>query len=412
MKYKSLFLLLIFSCSLIPFKPVQAKGKITKTIDDAAALMYISDTILLDESELDDSPEAIGMLSLVQKRSADIDTNPLLARIIHAKKMQRNDLDANCKLLTARLRAEGKDCEADKVNSYCQKKRSEINSQIGFYRKMRGDQRKFFTRMWHSMKRNSSNFWHKIGPIGRNILRKVGPEVLQVVVSGGTLNSGVLKTIFKHHARSAVRDRIKQVVFQGVQRLLQGQIEIAQAAGVDICDPEEKSAQSESEKPNEDKETTEEFKLPDTGVWDLTCQHTHEPVTRDYQNITWNIKIYWDSRLFEGVIDADHYIVDENPTQHTTWHEEGGGSVTSDGYLWGDFSKTSTTTITYGDGQPHVNTQGYDLNWIGAISEELDRVCLSRVSASDWFTVDWLRERGRNEMFSNVGYCEGLCIVK
>jgi len=247
MKRKSFFLLLVFLLTLIPIESVHASSELSRTLENSISLMYISDAILLDESDIDDSPDSIGMLSPLQRNSIDVDTNPLLARIIHAKKMQRNDLDANCRLLIGQLKAGSKDCEADKVNSYCQKKRSEINIQIGFYHKMRGDQRKFFTKMWHSVKRNSSNFWHKIGPLGRRILRKVGPEVLQVVASGGTLNTGVLKTIFKHHAKSVLKDRLKQVVLQGMQRLLQGQIEIAQAAGVDICEEKEEETTAEDQ---------------------------------------------------------------------------------------------------------------------------------------------------------------------
>jgi hypothetical protein len=91
--------------------------------------------------------------------------------------------------------------------------------------------------MWHSIKRNSSNFWHRIGPLGRNFLRQVGPAALQMATTGG-LNSSAIKNLLKHTAKSMGRQRIKEVVYQGVQRLLQGQIDIALAAGVDICDPE------------------------------------------------------------------------------------------------------------------------------------------------------------------------------
>ncbi len=134
MRSKSLALLFILLTGLfpLPILQVQAEKALRYTIDDAASLMYISDAILTDESELDDSTTSLGLLSPIQDMSLDVDTNPLLANIIHAKKMQRNDLDANCDLITARLRAEGKDCEADKVNSFCQKKRSEINSQIDY----------------------------------------------------------------------------------------------------------------------------------------------------------------------------------------------------------------------------------------------------------------------------------------
>ena len=197
MKSKSIILLIVFSFSLFPRHTVHAKENIQRSIDDAASLMYISDALLTEESELGDSTAAPGNPSPSKSNSEDVDTNPLLARIIHAKKMQRNDLDAMCKLLTAKLRSEGKDCEANKVQSYCQEKRGEINSQIGFYHKMRGDQRKLFTKMWHSIKRNSSNFWHRIGPLGRNFLRQVGPAALQMVTTGG-FNSSALKNSLTH----------------------------------------------------------------------------------------------------------------------------------------------------------------------------------------------------------------------
>jgi len=88
MKISLLAILGIFIFSLLPFPTNQtfAQVPISKSIDDDDALMYISDAILLDESELDDSPDAIGMLSPTKKRKEDVDTNPLLARFIHAKK--------------------------------------------------------------------------------------------------------------------------------------------------------------------------------------------------------------------------------------------------------------------------------------------------------------------------------------
>ncbi len=80
-------ILIVFVVSLIPYPvyQVQAKSDLNRTIDNAAALMYISDAILSDESEIEDSPDAIRMLSLTQKKKEDVDTNPLLARFIHAK---------------------------------------------------------------------------------------------------------------------------------------------------------------------------------------------------------------------------------------------------------------------------------------------------------------------------------------
>jgi len=102
----------------------------------------------------------------------------------------------------------------------------------------RGDRRKAPTKIWHWLKRSGRGFWYRIGPIGRTFLRQLGPEVLQMAATGG-LSGGMLKNLIKHVAKSMGRDRIRQIVYQGVSRLLQGQIELAQAAGVDICEDNE-----------------------------------------------------------------------------------------------------------------------------------------------------------------------------
>lgn len=234
-------ILVVFVISLIPSPgfQVQAEEAIRHSLDDAAALMYISEAILTDESEIDDSTSSLGLLSLAQQSSPASVGDDLLARMIHAVKMERNDLDANCRLLKTKYNQADQECEAQKTQSWCAERRAELNNRIGQLHSIRGDRRKPFTKIWHSIKRNSSNFWHKIGPVGRNFLRRMGPEVLQIVASGGTLSGGVLKNLAKHIGKSMGRERIKQVVLQGVQRLLQGQIKIAQAAGVDICDPDE-----------------------------------------------------------------------------------------------------------------------------------------------------------------------------
>ncbi len=267
MNKKDIYLLLVFLLSSLPGSTVQAKDHSTRMVDDAVAIMYINNAVLTPEEELEDDLEISGLAAPATSILQEIDTNPLLARFIHSKKMERNDLDANCKLLTSQLQAEGRDCEADRVLSYCQTRRSEINSQIGFYHKMRGDQRKLFTRIWHNIKRNSSNFWYRIGPIGRNFLRNLGDESWQIVVSGGTLSGSTLKNLIKHSAKTLGRQRIKEIVYKGVQRLLQGQIEIAQAAGVKICDSDNESGESA---PSQSQETSGEKQVSSfSGSW--TC---------------------------------------------------------------------------------------------------------------------------------------------
>lgn len=89
-----------------------------------------------------------------------------------------------------------------------------------------------------------ARIWRGIGPLGRKFLREVGSEALKIFASGGSLNVGVIKNLFKHTAKSMIRDRIRPAMLHGIERLLQGQIEIAQAAGVDICDNDKSEAES------------------------------------------------------------------------------------------------------------------------------------------------------------------------
>ena len=89
MKTKALSLFLVLTIGLLPFPTNQTSAQVSigKSIDEAASLKYISDAILLDVGELDDSPDAIGMLPPTQKRQEDVNIYPLVARFIHAKIM-------------------------------------------------------------------------------------------------------------------------------------------------------------------------------------------------------------------------------------------------------------------------------------------------------------------------------------
>ena len=71
-----------------------------------------------------------------------------------------------------------------------------------------------------------------------------------------------------------------------------------------------------------------------------------------------------------------------------------------------------TYSHTYGSNDPFVEERSYDQSWLGAISEDLDKICLFRVGAQQ-IDLKWLQERGRQEMLDNPGgLCEGLCTIK
>ncbi len=265
MKYKSITLLLVFTFSLIPFHPTLAKTKITNSLEDALLLMLTSDAVLLD-SGIEQDLSALHNLSAptLDEPAPDLD-DATMAAILQALKEWRNDLDKNCNLLTSQYRSEGKDCEADRIQATCDQYRQRINTEIGIYHDLRGDKRKAPTKIWHFLKRNGQNLWHKVGPVGRTFLRRLGPEVAQVVLSGGTMTGGALRKLVKQVARSIGREKIQKIVFQGVERLLKGQIEILQAAGVDLCDPDAQKAELEEIEPELVGDST--GSIPDGATW-------------------------------------------------------------------------------------------------------------------------------------------------
>ena len=238
MKAKSFALFLIFTLSLVPLYPAQAGGGINHTLDEALLLMYTSDAILFGADEEQETSQLPLLSSITSDEpNPDLDDDTMAA-ILQALKDWRNELDTNCNLLINKYRSEGKDCEADRIKATCEQYRQQINTEIGKYHDLRGDKRKSPTKVWHFLKRTGKTLWTKIGPVGRTFLRRLGPEALQIVASGGSLSGGTLRKLVKQVARSMGREKIKKVVFQGVERLLKGQIEILQAAGVDICDPD------------------------------------------------------------------------------------------------------------------------------------------------------------------------------
>lgn len=346
MKSKSFALFLIFTLSLIPLTPVQAGTQIKHSLDDALLLMYASDVVLFGETE---NPEA----SLFHILSAPVFDDPdpdlddaSMAVILQALKDMRNNLDTNCRLLINQFRSEGKDCEADRIKATCDEKRDEINTEIGIYHDLRGDKRKAGTKIWHFLKRNGRTLWRKVGPVGRTFLRRLGPEALQVVASGGTLSGGVIKKLVKSVARSMGRERIKNAVFQGVQRLLKGQVEILQAAGVDICDPDAELTAEEETKPKDVPDGT--GPIPDGTKWE--CADVAGPVAAllesrpQMEGVT--IKYY----------EFDHWMIysDDPPSLHyfytydnaEAWDEGPLGEVT---HFWsGGGEDTSVMLDEYG----------------------------------------------------------------
>jgi len=354
MRKKTAILLLVFLSSLIPFSPVKAGPTIKHSIDDAIALMYISDAILWNE----EFPEEVFLSpGLLSPESSDPHLDPdnaALAGALHAAKALRNDLDAICALLTTRYRKAGKKCEADLIQATCNEKKAEINAEIGMLHDKRGNRRRTVTKIVHFFKRQGRGVWHKIGPLGRNFLRRVGPEALQMVATGG-FGSGVFKNLLKHTAKSMARERIKQVVFQGVQRLLQGQIEIAHAAGVDICAEEEEEVTTTENKNGSDDCSTNNKWLDE--FWDgAVVPRLVEDGKNCQPKAAWKYRSCLQDQAASGVcleqaIDACHAHYEAIPLN------DSGGTVSLSPTIQHGGAKSVSTSLTYPSEGGAVNGQ-------------------------------------------------------
>jgi len=229
---KAWMLLLVFCFNLVPFGMGQAEGP-GRTFGEARALLYLSDALLEGEANLDTAAHVPGLMAPAPVVRQAEGVEEVLGRMIHATKQERNDHDANCRQLKRRYQSAGDQTAVQKLASYCEGERQRLSNRISFLRRLRGgDRRKVLTRFWHSVKRGSTNLWRRIGPLGRNILRKVGDEAFNTVVSGGSLSGEVVRRLAKQAVKSTFREKLKQMTYRGVERLLQDQINIARAAGV------------------------------------------------------------------------------------------------------------------------------------------------------------------------------------
>jgi len=269
MKRKSFFLLLIFLLSLVPFESVHASSELSRTLENSVSLMYVSDSILLNEI-VDDETSSTSKVSAGTKPDASSDEiTDSINLMIDATKQQRNDHDRKCRETVEIYRQQGKTCEVDQTNAYCKSKRAELTAKIAALRKKRGgDNRKWFTKRWHGLKRAGAKFWHRIGPLGRKFLSEIGPQALKIVLAGGPGTEALLKNLLKHTAKNMARQRFRQIGFQALQRILKVQIEVAAAAGVDICDSEEDQTQTEPDQANTGEiQSSGLSSIPDGAYW-------------------------------------------------------------------------------------------------------------------------------------------------
>ena len=308
MKSKSIFLLLIFLGNLIPMNDVSANTEIRRSFDDALSLLYFSEAILENQTDLDQVQSTPNLFAINYNALPVDPDNAALAAAIHAAKTKRNNLDADCNLTISQYRAQGKDCEADRIKETCDQKRSEINAEIGRLHKKRGDRRRPLTKFWHGLKRTGKSFWYRIGSRGRNFLRQVGPEALEIVATSGF--SG-LKTFVKSYIKSVGR---KKFILRGLEAILEGQLELMQAAGLDVCDPEKEEEQAEKPKPTK----TEEMQvLKDGATWRCEDIDGRISAAKAMNDV--------DAKHLQGKLDLsiiyneDGQVLDITYAVHNTW---------------------------------------------------------------------------------------------
>jgi len=208
-----------------------------RPIEDAVDLMYAAQGILLaEEEEVDVASTRVGLmagLSPIPERAQN-PAEQILVRLINATKEQIRDTKMACRSAANKLEAEGKDCDLQVLNNECAQQQARLEARLALLRKLRGDRRKALTRAWSSVKRSARSVWHRLGPKGRSFFRAFGRDVVQTVVSGGTLGGGVARTLFVSRARSMARQELRNAAGRLAERVMVGNVK-ASVAGGDPC---------------------------------------------------------------------------------------------------------------------------------------------------------------------------------
>jgi len=264
MKSKSIFLLGIIIISMFPQNSIQAEEKITRTFSSALDFLYLSDAILLNQVEDNETSSVSALMSPAFPSPALDSKTDLINQMINAAKNERNDHFKKCNETVNLYREQGQTCEADRAEAYCKVKYQQLTDKISALRILRGgDRRNFFTKTWHGIKRSGAKIWHRIGPLARKVLREVGPQALQIVSTGGVGSNAALRQLFKHTVKKIGREHLREIAFKGIKRMLKVQLAVATAAGIDICDPEQAITEGE-------KDTTAQENISEDTVLEYT----------------------------------------------------------------------------------------------------------------------------------------------
>jgi len=160
----------------------------------------------------------------------------------------------------------------------------------------------------------------------------------------------------------------------------------------------------------EDFSPTASFELPADGLWTAECRQ--RPCAGCEGQWTWTLAINLGSRSFESHAVYDLSSVDAGGWLHTTHLvHEGVGEITEDGMLHGPFHETTTLTWSKEgvEGGPQVTES--ENNLYGAISADLNSICISRGEDPGNYDIDYIRRIGREAFFGPDMGCEAECTM-
>lgn len=147
---------------------------------------------------------------------------------INVAKAELREMNAAYESAMRTMRGDEFACERARLTAIVAAERVRLNARLREYRAIRGDRRGFFARAWHA-----------IGPTARRIVRFVGDGALDSVTSGGSLGSGVVRSLLLR----AGRQELQGAALRAVSRAMYGRSgaaaeAVAAACGEDRVDPD------------------------------------------------------------------------------------------------------------------------------------------------------------------------------
>jgi hypothetical protein len=169
-------------------------------------------------------------MTLAWPLAADDAKEQILVRLINETKAQINQATRVCQQTRQQLTAENAECAQKLLQQHCTEEEARLRARLALLRRWRGDRRRPLTKAWHSIKRTGREIWHRLGPTGRTFFRSLEKDIVQTVVSGGSLAGGGLRRLVLNRLRTTLRREGER----GLEHMLSGRAS-AQARSSDNC---------------------------------------------------------------------------------------------------------------------------------------------------------------------------------